>query len=378
MADNNKQNDMEAQLEGPRALRPEEHPDALRFVNSVFRPENPDTMEDEFPHVLGLENIENMCVIVKDGEVISHTAIYHSTIRSGDLEFKMGGISAVGTHPDYRGRGLAGRVLKDCMRVMRESGCHLSFLWTDLHDFYRPLGYEPAGSFYLFKPPASVMSDASQDCELVPYAPERLFEIIEIHDREYLRVDRTQKEYEKYFGLPRIQTLLALRDGKVSAYAVMGKGRDLRGFMHDWGGNPKDLMRLARELGDLSDTGEIYVLAPSCKNGFTTLLTDLGAPGAFMKLVMLNIVDVEGMAAIVSDYISRRLDKNFRIIQDDAGIKLEVGPEEAYVEPARMLVSVLFGPEPPSTFLSDFSAETLRALDEALPIPLFIWGLDWV
>ena len=366
------------QLDGPRALRPEEYPAALRFVNSIFRPQAPNSMEHEYSLVFGKDNIENMRVIVKGSEVISHTAIYCSTLRSRELAFKVGGISAVATHPDYRGRGLASRVMRDCISVMRERGCHLSFLWTDRHSFYRNLGYEPSGSFYLFKPTPSSLSDAPPDCEIVPYAPERLPEIVEIHDRELLRTERTAKEYETYFALSRTQTLLALRDRKVSAYAVMGKGRDLRGFMHDWGGDPRDLLRLARELAALSETGEIYVLAPVHENDFTSLLTGMSVPSAFMKLIMLSVIDVNGLSSMVSGYVSSRLGRDFRIVQDVAGVKIKVGREEAYVEPARMLAGVMFGPEPPSSFLSGFSEDTLSALERALPIPLFIWGLDWV
>jgi N-acetylglutamate synthase-like GNAT family acetyltransferase len=368
----------ESHLDGPRALRIEEHPAAMRFVDSIFRPEHPGAMAKGYPHVFDKDNIENMRVIVKDGEIISHTAIYLSTIRSRDLSFKMGGISAVGTNPDYRGQGLAGSVMRDCVEVMRERGCHLSFLWTDLHDFYREFGYEPAGSFYLLKPDESILSNASPDCEIVNYSPDRLPEIIEIHNRESLRTERAAKEYETFFSLPRIKALVALRDGKVSAYAVQGLGRDLKGFMHDWGGEPQDLLCLARELSTQSETGELYVLAPTCENDFTSLLVDMDVPRAYMKLVMLNVIDVEGVSSIVSDYVSAKLGLDFRITQDAAGVKISVGSEEAYIDPPRMLAGVLFGPEPPSTFLSNLSAETLSALDKALPIPLFIWGLDWV
>ena len=365
-------------LDGPRALRLEEHPAAMRFVDSIFRPDNPGAMAKGYPHVLDKDNIENMRVIVKDGEVISHTAVYLSTVMSRDLEFKMGGISAVGTHPDYRGQGLAGSVMRDCIEVMRDRGCHLSFLWTDLYDFYREFGYEPAGSFSMFKPDASVLSTAPTDCEVVDYIPEHLPEIIEIHDRESLRTVRTDKEYTTFFSLPRVRALVAVRGGSVSAYAVMGLGRDLRGFMHDWGGEPRDLLRLARELAAQSETDDFYILAPTCDNGFTRLLVDMVVPHAHMKLVMLNVIDVEGVSSIVSDHVSERLGMSFRIIQEETDVKIAVGSEEADIDPPRMLANVLFGPEPPSTFLTGLSAETLSALDQTLPIPLFIWGLDWV
>jgi len=370
--------DTTQQFDGPRALRPEEQPAAMRLINLLFRPDNPGSMEKEFPHIFGETNMENMRVILNGNEVISHTAIVNSTLKSGDLSFKIGGISAVGTHPDYRGKGLASEVMRDCIDVMREQGCHISFLWTDLHGFYQNLGYEPSGSFCLFKPPPSILSGASQDCEVVPYSPERLPEIIQIHDREFIRTERTAQEYETYFSTPKSITLMALRDGRVTAYAVMGMGRDLQGFIHDWGGEPRDLLHLARELTALSETGEIYFLAPAHENRLTSHLMDMDVPSVFMNLVMLKVIDVDGVSSIVSDYVSGRMGREFQIAQDSTGVKIKVGREEAYIEPARILASVLFGPEPPSSYLKDFPQEMLSALDKALPIPFFIWGLDWV
>jgi predicted N-acetyltransferase YhbS len=378
MSDNTNNQHLELGMDGPRALRPEEHRSALRLIDSAFRPEQPGAMEREYSLVLGIDNIENMRVIVKDGEVISHTAIYFSTLRSADLTFKVGGISAVATHPDYRCKGLASSVLRDCVRVMRERGCHLSFLWTDRHDFYRSFGYEPAGAFYLIKPDLSSLSSEPADCNFVPYTPELLHEIKEIHDRESLRTERTAKEYETYFALPGVRALLAMRDGRVTAYAVMGKGRDLRGFMHDWGGDPQDLLCLVRELSVLSDADEVFVLAPTEENKFARLLASMGTPGMYMKFVMFSIINVEGVSSIISDSVSNRLGCEFEIIRDATGVKLKVGCEETCVEPDRMLVNVLFGPDSPSTILSGFSSETLSAMDKTFPIPLFIWGLDWV
>ena len=82
MSDNHDKQSAIPGMDGPRALRPEEHRSALRLIDSAFRPEQPGAMEREYSLVLGMDNIENMRVIVKDGEVISHTAIYCSTLRS--------------------------------------------------------------------------------------------------------------------------------------------------------------------------------------------------------------------------------------------------------------------------------------------------------
>lgn len=366
------------QMDGPRALRPEEHAAALRLIHSALRPKGPPAMQKEYPLVLGKKNMENMRVIVGGGEVISHAAIYFSTLRSGNLAFKVGGISSVATHSAYRGRGLGSKVMRDCIGIMRDRACHLSILWTQRQSFYRNLGYESAGSSCLFKPTALHLSNASSDCRIVPYAPARLPDIIEIHNRESFRTERTAKEYETYLALPKTRTLLAMRGGKVSAYAVMGKGEDLRGCMHDWGGDPRDLLRLARELAALSETGAIMILAPTRDSELARLLMQMNIPKSSDYLAMIRVIDAEGLSSVVGNHVSGLLGKDFRIVQERGGARIKIDREEETVEPERMLARVLFGPDQPSSLLTGFSRETLSALDRALPIPLYIWGLDSV
>jgi predicted N-acetyltransferase YhbS len=362
----------------PRALRPEEYDSALSLLNSVMRPNGPSDILKEYPMVLGRKNMQNMRVIVRDGEVISHAAIYFSILRSGNLSFKVGGISSVATHPARRRQGLGRKVMLDCIKVMEDESAHLSVLWTQRHEFYQQLGYESAGSSHLFRLGATDLADVPHTCGVIPYSRRYLPDIIKIHNRENLRTERTAKEYETYLGLPKTRTLLATRDGEVTAYAVMGKGEDLRSCIHDWGGNTQDLLCLVREFIVSTESKVIMVLAPGQPNEFMQLLRQANIPSTFEYLSMIRVIDVEGVSSLIGDYVSDQLGRRFSICRTDSGVKIAIGDEEALVEPERNLVRVLFGPEAPSSLLSGLSQKNLSALDEALPIPLFVWGLDSV
>jgi hypothetical protein len=202
--------------------------------------------------------------------------------------------------------------------------------------------------------------------------------IIEIHNRETLRTERTAKEYETYFVLPKTRALLAVRGKTVSAYAVMGKGEDLRNCIHDWGGDPRDLLALVQKLASLASAEETMILAPAGQREFTRLLGQMRIPSAFEYLAMMKVIDVEGLSSVLGDNLSGKLGMDFQILRSGSGFRIKVGREEAAMEQERNLVRLLFGPDPASNILTGISRETLRALDRALPIPLFIWGLDSV
>ena len=364
--------------DGPRALRPEEFSSAINLISSALRPDGPCNIQQEYPLVLCKKNLQNMRVIVGGGRVISHAAVYFSILRSGSLSFKVGGVSSVATHSAHRGKGLGGKVMRDCIRVMEDACCHLSILWTQRPDFYRSCGYESAGSSYLFRLKAADLSGMEQACEVHPYLPRRLPDIVKIHGTEALRTERATKEYETYLGLPKTRTLLAVRGGDVTANAVMGKGEDLRNCVHDWGGNSQDLLCLAREFAESTKTGEIMILAPAQENEFTRLLRQKGVPSAFEYLAMIRVIDVEGLSSVIHGHMSELLGRDFHISEGEEGVRIAVGDEETRIEPGRNLARLLFGPEAPSSLLDGLSRETLSALDHALPIPLFIWGLDSV
>jgi N-acetylglutamate synthase-like GNAT family acetyltransferase len=366
-----------AHFEGPRAPAPSERRSALKLLNSVLRPDGPSDILREYPLVLSEKNSDNMRVIVKRKEVVSHAAIYFSHLCSGELTFRVGGIGSVATHPAYRGRGFAGAILRDCMRIMQENACQLSVLWTQRMDFYRTLGYEMAGSEFLFRAKASDFARIPCSCEIVPFSSRYLPAIEEIHEREGLRTLRTLEEYEAYFTLPKATTLLATKNGTVTAYAVMGKGEDFRFCIHEWGGDTDDLLCLVREFAASSSIGEVLVLTPAARSEFTRRLEQLQLPKTFEYLAMMRVIDIQGLSALLQDHVSQKIGKQFGISDCDSGVRIRIGPEEALIQ-AQYLVRVLFGPDSASSILPSLTQDTRRILEKAFPIPLFIWGLDSV
>ena len=61
-------------MDGPRACRPEELDSLKRVEDAVFRPGVGTSMFDEFPTLLCESNVEDIRVMVDDGEVVSAIA----------------------------------------------------------------------------------------------------------------------------------------------------------------------------------------------------------------------------------------------------------------------------------------------------------------
>lgn len=80
-------------------------------------------------------------IIKRDEQMVSHVCWVPRDIRIGRAVIHAGAIGYTATHPDYRGQGLAGRLMRNWTQELTEKGYHLSFL-TAIPRFYEHFGYE--------------------------------------------------------------------------------------------------------------------------------------------------------------------------------------------------------------------------------------------
>ena len=81
-------------------------------------------------------------VIVVGGRIVSTLRIWDRWVHLGATPVRMGGIGGVTTHPDYRQRGIATRLMEHAAEYMRDDGYDLGLLFTMIAaGFYRRLGW---------------------------------------------------------------------------------------------------------------------------------------------------------------------------------------------------------------------------------------------
>ncbi len=81
-------------------------------------------------------------VVVVDGRIVSTLRIWERRVHVGATHFRMGGVGGVTTHPDYRKRGIATRLMEHAADYMRDDGYDLGLLFTEIPaGFYRRLGW---------------------------------------------------------------------------------------------------------------------------------------------------------------------------------------------------------------------------------------------
>lgn len=85
----------------------------------------------------------NGIFVAADGDrIVSTVRVFRRKVWLLGEQVPMGGVGEVSTHPDFRGRGLAGTLLGMAVDYMVREGLAVSLLFADAHGFYRKHGWE--------------------------------------------------------------------------------------------------------------------------------------------------------------------------------------------------------------------------------------------
>lgn len=118
-----------------RSVRHDELEAYGRVVGYVFASE--DGLEEELK---GTQPDWTTCAFV-DGKLVSTLGTLPFTVRLNGVACPMGGVTAVGTLPEQRRRGLLRQVMTQALGTMRDRGQNLAILWASMGAIYQRFGY---------------------------------------------------------------------------------------------------------------------------------------------------------------------------------------------------------------------------------------------
>ncbi|MFN9441588.1 MAG: GNAT family N-acetyltransferase [Planctomycetota bacterium] len=198
--------------------------------------------------------------VVTDGdELIGHCATRIVTMHGATGPFAACLVGSVATAPDRRGEGVATAVLTAALAANAGDAAH-ALLWAEQPGLYARLGFVPGTSedfLLLARRP-------------LPHQPGvRLMTVADhpaahaLHQQKPLRVERDAATMSGLLTTPGMNALVLERDGQVVAYACCGKGADLQGHWHEFGGDDADVgLLLQAGMHRLGQTDAIVLLPP--------------------------------------------------------------------------------------------------------------------
>lgn len=360
----------------PRSLKETEVERLVHFLDRELRPGKGWSIQDEYPTTFTSNNSRNLFIIEEEDRVLSHAAVRYILLKTPQAVLKIAAIGSVVTSPEHRNQGLSHKILQICLENATKEGADIAILWSDLVEFYHKLGFEMAGS------EVGILIDdylPASEADLIyrqgsNIAPEVL---LKLYAKHTVTSVRTLDDVRKYLKIPHSRVYTAWsKTGQLEAYAVEGKGADLKGYIHEWGGGVSKLIGLFNYIK--KQTAEpLTVICPRHSEGLIRKFEELNVSLHWGNLGMIKILNAKPLIQKVMRHAKHLGHGNFVLAEDNGRFLVGVGDSLGELPTAQHLTKLLFGPIPDG-FWSNFSPEKQKILKEILPLDLWVWGWDSV
>ncbi|MFT5197890.1 MAG: putative N-acetyltransferase YhbS, partial [Planctomycetota bacterium] len=329
-------------------------------------------LASEYPLVFDPSFQGSLVGLEVDDNVVSACAILPRDLIFNGWLLKVGMIGSVATSEGNRGKGYAGQLLRLAEKNLLCEGAVITMLWADEASFYEKKGYIPVGcevDYALMVSDAHKLpfSDGVRWIETSDYA-----QIHALYARHSHRVDRTLAETSTLLQGPEIAGLVREENGEVVSYALMGRGHDLQGVVHEWGGQAVHVLACLRAYLDNLPEGSdsIYVMCPITAVDLRKELLDLQIPALEGVLAMARVLDMPAMTQIFERFGDERL----QTAADEDSLRL-TGPNGSIVLDRSQALLATWPPQGNRGVVEVIEKETGLRFD-GLPLNPFIWGLD--
>ncbi len=365
-------------MEGPRPPHENEFGQLISFLDSELRPNLPWSITNEYPLAFSPQNVPNIRIITNEQQILSHAVMRPIHIKTTAGLFKVAAIGSVVTSTDYRNQGLSTKILESCLESASQSGCEFAILWTHLHDFYRKLGFELAGSetSTIWDRNLNIDAKGLKFLNTAKVSPEAIHKLYGYHTVNSLR---TLSDTAKYLQIPNTRVYTAWDEkNNLKAYAIEGKGADLKAHVHEWGGGVAALLPLFNYIYQ-TQQATVTIMAPRHSQNLFRKMNELGLQTNEGFLGMIKPINTMSLFTKVKRYarmqgisdlvLEKKLDQN--------GDRYVFGFENNIFTTDLMsdITRLLFGPQKPSQ-IHKFDQDTADRLDKIFPLDMWIWGWD--
>lgn len=275
-------------------------------------------------------------------------------IRDG-VVIPVGMIGLVATNEQYRGQGMASDVVSQLVDELEKAGALVTFLWGSEHSLYQKLGFELCGE-QIRVPVEKALGSSPVESKFKEgsgWEP-ALFQLMK---------DRScglSLETSDLHWMSRHKNVLWLwteSNGKINAYVGYGRGIDLGGIVHEWGGDPQGVRQLLKKVQSANPKAELIgprSLLEEYRFSFENDHVEF--------LCMGKVSDAKRFVEKCQLQVSFEVD---RIDKDGESMwKIQLGPEVIHLTDPEM-TKILLGPE---------RFDELK--NDPLPVPVWLWGLD--
>lgn len=368
---------MVASMEGPRPPVASEWSQILEFLNKNLRSDKAWSITNEYPTALHPTNLHNIRIVKQNNDIVSHAVVKPLVIKSPHVIYKVAAIGSVVTDEGFRKQGLSTKILQNCLDASLQQNCDIAILWTNMHDFYRKMGFELAGSEISFLIDQNLTDTASSQFRFSAdpkVAAESIHRLYSLHT---VGTARTLEETRKFLIIPETKLYTAWdSQNQLVAYAIEGKGADLGGYIHEWGGSTTGLLSLLSWIRHSTGQNKTIIVPQHSLQ----LIEKLRAKNLIQHngfLGMIKLLQFDQLATKIKRAFRAEGIADFVLEKRDGLYYFGLGQELVTLSSEQDVVRLLFGPIDYQA-LGFFKEENIKKMQSILPLKFWVWGWDSV
>ncbi|MHC4377241.1 MAG: GNAT family N-acetyltransferase [Planctomycetota bacterium] len=276
-------------------------PGVLGLMQRVLRPGG--DLVAEYPTVLGPDARGEVLWVGSPDLPEAALALEVVRMRGAAKELKLGLVGSVCTAEHARGRGHASALLDLAAERAGAAGCDALMLWPDDAEFYARRGFTEVGTEMDLIFGADRLLHLPR-VEARPAGSAEAPELMALYAAHAARTERDVASFARLLNGPELETLVSWDGGDCKAYAVCGRGGDMQGVVHEWGGDFEVVLGLVRAHGErlLLNSAwpdyDLVVLAPPGDPGLVQTAIEFGAKVHLGSLGMARPITPAGAALL--------------------------------------------------------------------------------
>ncbi len=343
---------------------------SLELTMRVMRSGRPIAAEQPlaFDPAFGAEHL----VIERDGAVVSSVVTLLRTLVVGEQEVQVGLIGSVVTDEAHRGQGLATELLARAEAQLKQSGAVLALLWADEREFYAARGYVPIGTELDYSVPRALAEYLPPTDRVRMAGPADWPVLHALYEGHPERVQRSLEETGALLAGPDVHALVFDGPQGIDGYAIEGRGEDLGGIVHEWGGRAESVLTcLGAHLDRLPEGQEsLWWMVPPSQVELQGLMNEAGVEGVLGVLGMGKLLDAECLARWMQAITPESVD----VQPERDGLRVTGPGGNIFLDAVHSLFAVV--PPQANRELIEVVESAVGAELPQLPQHVFLWGLD--
>lgn len=346
---------------------------------------------DKYPQLFNEDNFENLRVIVKEGEVISHVGMTEQWLSVFGCLLRVACIGAVCTHPDHRMQGLATKLFNDACEKAYADGVDFMMVSGGRGLYLRADCRTIVGcDFEVQVKPENRSLLKNEDLTIEPCSRRNLSEMAAIYRREPVRFIRRLEDYRWAYACRHVMDrqsdfLMVKKAGSLRAYVIIPRPDEekRRVRISEYAGERVSIVNSLGLILQLYDLEEITLRIP----GYDALMKSLMEERGFQliptnsagTLRIINFTQLmERMRPYYEEVIGYKKARMLSFHEEDGTFLIEYDSEKLTIPNRANAVQLLFGSKDISLKELTTSRRLKRLLKNILPFPVPWYGINFV